>query len=77
MTIDYNQIYAIVFCYSGHCLLFATGNWQEDDGLFNVLWPSQGFCNYPIVISVFLFLVSFIQIYRYIANYSKDSNHND
>lgn len=50
--------------FNGHCLLFATGNWREDDGLFNVSWASKGFCNFPIITGVFLLLVSVVQIYR-------------
>ncbi|CAD7084691.1 unnamed protein product [Hermetia illucens] len=51
--------------FSGHCLLFATGKWREDDGLFDARWASVSFCEFPIVTGGFLFLVSAGQIYRY------------
>lgn len=53
-----------VHSFSGHCLLFATGTWQESDGLFDVRWASETYCNYPILVGVALFIVSGVQIYR-------------
>uniref|UniRef100_A0A8D8ATG7 Transmembrane protein 179 n=1 Tax=Culex pipiens TaxID=7175 RepID=A0A8D8ATG7_CULPI len=53
-----------VHSFSGHCLLFATGTWQESDGLFDVRWASETYCNYPILVGVALFVVSGVQIYR-------------
>ncbi|XP_020713758.1 transmembrane protein 179 isoform X1 [Ceratitis capitata] len=50
---------------SGHCLLFTTGKWREEDGMFEVKWASTGFCNFPFFTAIFLFLVSTLQIYRY------------
>jgi len=50
--------------FDGHCLLFTEGKWAEEDGLFDVAWASQGFCNYPIIIGILLFTVSLLQIYR-------------
>lgn len=50
--------------FNGHCLLFTTGQWQEEDGLFNAEWASKGFCNYPIIIGFFLFVICLAQIYR-------------
>lgn len=51
--------------FSGKCLLFAQGTWGEVDGLFNVTWPSQINCSFPIITSVILISVSIIQIYRF------------
>lgn len=53
--------------FNGHCLLFTTGNWREDNGFFDVQWASQFFCNFTIVTGFFLFFVSSIEIYRYVA----------
>lgn len=50
--------------FSGRCLLFATGDWNEDTGLFDVKWASKFYCNFTIVTGVFLFLVSSFEIYR-------------
>lgn len=50
--------------FSGHCLLFSTGIWQESDGQLKVTWASQGYCNYTIFVGILLFLVSAVQIYR-------------
>lgn len=51
--------------FSGHCLLFATGTWREEDGLFDVKWASPGYCNFPIATGVILFIISAFQIYRF------------
>ncbi|KAK9873580.1 hypothetical protein WA026_023136 [Henosepilachna vigintioctopunctata] len=51
--------------FSGHCLLFSTGEWQESDGQLKVNWASQGYCNYTIFVGALLCLVSLIQIYRF------------
>uniref|UniRef100_A0A6B2E9Q4 Transmembrane protein 179 n=1 Tax=Phlebotomus kandelakii TaxID=1109342 RepID=A0A6B2E9Q4_9DIPT len=51
--------------FNGKCLLFAHGTWGEDDGLFNVTWPSHINCSFPIATAVVLFFVSVIQIYRF------------
>lgn len=50
--------------FDGHCLLFTTGEWQEEDGLFKAEWASRNYCNYPIVIGFILVIVSMTQIYR-------------
>lgn len=50
--------------FDGHCLLFTTGEWQSEDGLFDANWASKGFCNYPIFIGVLLCITTLIQIYR-------------
>ena len=52
---------------SGHCLLFTTGTWQEKDGLFDVRWASEAYCNYPIIVGVCLFIIAGVQIYRYMC----------
>ncbi|KAH8330883.1 hypothetical protein KR067_008653 [Drosophila pandora] len=51
------------FC--GHCLLFTTGKWREEDGMFDVQWASSGFCNFPLITGFFLLVISVVQIYRY------------
>uniref|UniRef100_A0A182NZY9 Transmembrane protein 179 n=1 Tax=Anopheles epiroticus TaxID=199890 RepID=A0A182NZY9_9DIPT len=51
--------------FDGHCLLFTTGTWQEKDGLFDVRWASEAYCNYPIIVGVCLFIIAGVQIYRY------------
>lgn len=51
------------FC--GHCLLFASGKWREEDGLFNVEWASPGFCRFPLITGCILLLISSVQIYRF------------
>ncbi|XP_058464798.1 transmembrane protein 179 [Malaya genurostris] len=53
-----------VHSFNGHCLLFSNGTWQETDGLFDVKWASEGYCTYPILVGVTLFLISGLQIYR-------------
>ncbi|XP_012255192.2 transmembrane protein 179 [Athalia rosae] len=50
--------------FRGHCLLFSTGVWQEDDGQFMVDWASQAYCNYTIFVGLLLFLTCAVQIYR-------------
>lgn len=50
--------------FHGRCLLFATGNWNEDNGLFDVKWPSTFYCNFATVTGFFLFFISSIEIYR-------------
>ncbi|GAB0100469.1 Transmembrane protein 179 [Sergentomyia squamirostris] len=52
--------------FNGKCLLFAHGEWGEDDGLFNVTWPSQLNCTFPVLTAIVLFIVSIIQIYRFV-----------
>ncbi|KAH8388418.1 hypothetical protein KR093_005974 [Drosophila rubida] len=58
LSINLNQ-----FC--DHCLLFTTGKWREEDGMFDVHWASNGYCYFPLITGVFLFIISAIQIYRY------------
>lgn len=55
-----------LFTFSGHCLLFSTGTWQEKDGLFDVRWASEANCNYPILVGVALFVIAGLQIYRWV-----------
>lgn len=50
--------------FRGHCLLFSTGVWLEQDGQLKVDWASQCYCNYTIFVGVTLGLVSLVQIYR-------------
>ncbi|VVC87813.1 unnamed protein product [Leptidea sinapis] len=49
--------------FSGHCLLFSRGTWQEEDGQLLVMWASRAYCNYVIVVGVLMFIVCCIQIY--------------
>ncbi|XP_058812356.1 transmembrane protein 179 [Topomyia yanbarensis] len=53
-----------VHSFNGHCLLFASGTWQETNGLFDVRWASEAYCTYPILVGIQLFVISGIQIYR-------------
>ncbi|XP_026486718.1 transmembrane protein 179 [Vanessa tameamea] len=50
--------------FSGHCLLFSKGTWQEEDGQLLVMWASRAYCNYVIVVGVIMFIVCSVQIYR-------------
>ncbi|CAG4956830.1 unnamed protein product [Colias eurytheme] len=50
--------------FSGHCLLFSKGTWQEEDGQLLVMWASRAYCNYVIVVGILMFIVCCIQIYR-------------
>ncbi|XP_046601157.1 transmembrane protein 179 isoform X2 [Neodiprion lecontei] len=50
--------------HAGHCLLFSTGIWQENDGQFMANWASQAYCNYTILVGLVLFLMCAVQIYR-------------
>lgn len=52
------------YSFNGHCLLFATGTWQEKDGLFDVRWASKAYCDYAAFVGVEIFIVSGLQIYR-------------
>lgn len=58
--------------YSGHCLLFSGGSWQEDDGLLNISWASKFYCVFPIFSGLFLFILSAAQIYRLANLYHKE-----
>lgn len=63
---SFNHKSTIIFYFflSGHCLLFTTGNWREDNGLFDAQWANQVFCSFPIATGVLLFLISSVEIYR-------------
>lgn len=50
--------------FKGKCLLFSHGTWQENDGQLLVSWASRVYCDYVIVVAVFMFLVCCVQIYR-------------
>ena len=52
--------------FRGHCLLFSTGTWREEDGQFVVAWASQFFCDYCVFTGVFLAVLCQVQIYRLI-----------
>ncbi|XP_055388234.1 transmembrane protein 179 isoform X2 [Condylostylus longicornis] len=69
-------IYLQVSDFNGHCLLFANGTWREDDGLFDVKWPSKVFCNFPMATGAFLFFFAIFQIYRFahLAYNQKDTS---
>ncbi|XP_012545482.1 transmembrane protein 179 [Bombyx mandarina] len=49
--------------FSGNCLLFSKGVWQEDGQLL-VSWASRFYCNYVILVGILMFLVCCVQIYR-------------
>ncbi|XP_055302365.1 transmembrane protein 179 [Sitodiplosis mosellana] len=50
--------------FNDHCLLFTTGDWNEDTGLFDIQWSSQFYCNFTVITGFFLMFVSSIEIYR-------------
>ncbi|XP_022130391.2 transmembrane protein 179 [Pieris rapae] len=50
--------------FSGNCLLFSRGTWQEEDGQLLVMWASRGYCNYVIAVGCLMFIVCLVQIYR-------------
>ena len=52
--------------FKGRCLLFSTGTWQERDGHFIVEWASQAYCNFTIFVAVIMFVISVIQIGRFV-----------
>ena len=52
--------------FKGRCLLFSTGLWQERDGQFIVNWASQAYCNFTIFVAVIMFVISVIQLGRFI-----------
>lgn len=54
-------------CFSGHCLLFSEGQWQETDGQLNVTWASMAYCNYVIGVGILMFVVCLVQIYRLVV----------
>lgn len=53
-TIDFN----------GHCLLFATGDWDENSGLFNVKWSSIYYCAYTKAFAITVISMSCLQFCR-------------
>ena len=50
--------------HQGHCLLFTSGEWRENDGQFVPEWASQAYCNFTIFVGVVMFVISATQIYR-------------
>ncbi|OWR40867.1 hypothetical protein KGM_212825 [Danaus plexippus plexippus] len=40
--------------FSGHCLLFSKGTWQEEDGQLLVAWGSRAYCTYVIAVGVLM-----------------------
>ncbi|KAJ8674324.1 hypothetical protein QAD02_005586 [Eretmocerus hayati] len=50
--------------FRGHCLLFSSGIWNEQDGQFKPDWASKLYCTYTLAVGLILFFVSAIQIYR-------------
>jgi len=50
--------------FQGHCLLFTSGEWRENDGQFIPVWASQAYCNFTIFVGVIMFVISATQIYR-------------
>jgi len=62
--------------FQGHCLLFTSGEWRENDGQFVPLWASQAYCNFTIFVGVVMFVISATQIYRlsYFLYKGKDSS---
>lgn len=61
MIVESNNFFLI---FRGHCLLFSTGNWRENDGQFVPDWASKMYCNYTIIVGLIIFVVAAVQIYR-------------
>lgn len=41
------------------------GDWDELDGLYHIKSTNASYCDFPIVTSIFVFIVSLVQIYRF------------
>ncbi|CAG0884966.1 unnamed protein product [Cyprideis torosa] len=50
--------------FRGRCVLFTTGTWSEEDGQLVASWASPLFCDYCIVIGIFLIPFCALGIYR-------------
>lgn len=50
--------------FRGHCLLFSSGEWSEEDGQLLVQWASQLYCNYVIFVGAMCALAAGAQTYR-------------
>ena len=48
--------------HQGHCLLFTSGEWRENDGQFVPEWASQAYCNFTIFVGVVMFVISATQV---------------
>ena len=68
-----NAVFSVVVCvpmsmhqdaFKGHCALFSTGAWNEEDGQFLVQWASQAYCNFTIFVAVVNFVISSAQTFR-------------
>ena len=69
-----NAVFSVVVCvpmsmhqdaFKGHCALFSTGAWNEEDGQFLVQWASQAYCNFTIFVAVVNFVISSAQTFRF------------
>ena len=73
-----NAVFSVVVCvpmsmhqdaFKGHCALFSTGSWNEEDGQFLVQWASQAYCNFTIFVAVVNFVVSSAQTFRLMLSF--------
>lgn len=76
-----NAVFSVVVCvpmsmhqdaFKGHCALFSTGAWNEEDGQFLVQWASQAYCNFTIFVAVVNFVISSAQTFRFYKLSRKD-----
>lgn len=44
--------------FKGHCLLFTSGDWKEEDGQFLPLWSSVAYCDVILSVGTIILLVS-------------------
>jgi len=50
--------------FNGHCLLYTTGTFSNNDGLFIPQWASSFYCGFSLFTSTLAFIVSFVQLVR-------------
>lgn len=55
--------------FSGNCLLFSRGTWQENDGLLDISWASKFYCLFPTFCGIIIFILSGCQIVRLVKIY--------
>ncbi|CAG0881346.1 unnamed protein product [Darwinula stevensoni] len=60
----------------GHCILFSTGHWNEEDGKFLASWASQFYCVWSIFVGILLFGFSCVQVFRFakFLHFGQDSS---
>lgn len=56
-----------LYQFGGHCLLFTSGQYVEEDGTFDPNWSSPAYCGFTLFVGISVFLVAFIQSVRKIV----------